>query len=132
MHGNEIKEQQELSERDKEVMKQEIGNKTRESRYNEKYKCIRVEGIPKHLERKGERDSQKLIVRVRCGNTEDWDKYWGEEEERMCTLCERGRGHVTTDVADIFERTYCAKENIERIISIHSLLTNRIKNNVQC
>lgn len=59
-------------------MKQEIDNKIREARYNEKYRWLRAEGIPKYLERKDESGSQKLSARVRCGNTEDWNKSWGK------------------------------------------------------
>ena len=43
-------------------------SKIRESKYYEKYKWIRVEGREKYLEKKGERGSQKIIARTKCGN----------------------------------------------------------------
>ena len=42
------------------------------------------------IEKKGERGNQKIIARTRCGNTEEWNKYWDKEETRKCMLCERG------------------------------------------
>ena len=33
----------------------------------------------------------KIIARARCGNTDEWNKYWDKEETRKCMLCERGR-----------------------------------------
>ena len=57
--GNKV--QQELIERDREVLKQVMESKIRESKYNERYKWVRVEGTAKYLEKKRERRSQKII-----------------------------------------------------------------------
>ena len=73
MHENGRKVQQDLIERNEEVMKQEMENKIREATYNEKYKWMEVDGLPKYRWR--ERDSEKLIARVKRGNTEKWNKY---------------------------------------------------------
>ena len=90
-HEKGKKVQQELIERDREVLKQLTESKIRESKYYKKYKWIRVEGTAKYLEKRGERGSQKIITHTRCGNTQDWNKYWDKEETRKCMLCERGR-----------------------------------------
>ena len=77
-HEKENKVQQEVIERDREVLKQVMESKIRESKYNERYKWIRVEGTSKYLqklEKKGERGNQKIIARTRCGNTDEWNKY---------------------------------------------------------
>ena len=74
------------------MLKQIMESKIRESKYNERYKWVRVEGTAKYLEKKGERESQKIIARTSCGNTEEWiNKYWDTEEARKCMLCEGGR-----------------------------------------
>ena len=57
--GNKV--QQELIERDREVLKQVMDSKIRESKYNERYKWLRVEGTAKYVEERGERVSQKLL-----------------------------------------------------------------------
>ena len=44
-------------ERDRAMLKQVMESKIRESKYNERYKWIRVEGTAKYLEKKGEREN---------------------------------------------------------------------------
>ena len=58
--GNKV--QQELIERDREVLKQVMESKIRESKYNERYKWIRVEGTAKYLEKIGEKSKRVRIL----------------------------------------------------------------------
>ncbi|KOC66206.1 hypothetical protein WH47_07275, partial [Habropoda laboriosa] len=46
---------------------------------------VRVIGLPEYLSKEGR--GQKLIAQARCGNLENWNKYWEEEEGRRCDLC---------------------------------------------
>ncbi|KAI4480459.1 hypothetical protein M0802_014199 [Mischocyttarus mexicanus] len=40
-----------------------------------------------YLSKRGEGGSKKLIARARCGNIEENNKYWLDQDERRCTLC---------------------------------------------
>lgn len=76
-----------LRARDREVQQQEQYNKIKATRYNRRYKESRVIDIPEYLRNKGDKGSQNLIARIRCGNEENRNKYWLNEEERKCDLC---------------------------------------------
>jgi hypothetical protein len=65
----------ELSERDRDTDKQERRERIRESRYNREYERCVTEDVPVY----------------RCGNEERENKYWMEEEERMCRMCREER-----------------------------------------
>ena len=75
----------ELTTRDKQV--EEQFNKTRNAKYNTIYKFIGKIGLPGYLEGKGRGESQKLTVRARCGNLEERNKYWMNEDGKLCDLC---------------------------------------------
>lgn len=34
----------------------------------------------------------RVLVRLRCGNLEEENKYWLKVEERECVFCGKGRG----------------------------------------
>jgi hypothetical protein len=68
----------ELSERDKDIDKQEIREKIKESRYNREYKRCMTEEIPEYLGKKSAKE-RKMMARFRCGNEET--EYWTEGEE---------------------------------------------------
>ncbi|KOC61318.1 hypothetical protein WH47_06938, partial [Habropoda laboriosa] len=58
----------------------------------------RTIGLPEYLSKEGR--GQKLIAQARCGNLENWSKYWEEEEGRRCDLCGDRFGnleHLTRD-----------------------------------
>lgn len=81
-----------LVERDRDVQAQERWEKIVESRSAERYKYIRVEGIPEYLREKkrGSRNKDvRTIARLRCGNEESGKKYWLGEEDRRCRICGR-------------------------------------------
>jgi len=35
-------------------------------------------------------DGVRALARLRCGNMEEWNKYWLEERERRCSFCREG------------------------------------------
>ncbi|KOC62716.1 hypothetical protein WH47_04830 [Habropoda laboriosa] len=76
--GREVTER--IRGRDKEVQQQRQYTKIEQSKYN-----IRTIGLPEYLSKEGR--GQKLIAQARCGNLENWNKYWEEEEGRRCDLC---------------------------------------------
>lgn len=87
----------ELGERDWVVQRQAEEGKIREARYNKKYKELETgdEG-PSYL-RKSSVDEGNIgdmiraLLRVRCGNMEEGNKYWLEEEETLCLFCGNGK-----------------------------------------
>jgi len=43
--------------------------------------------MPDYLLKKGEKGSQKIIARWRCGNEEERNRFWKTEEEKKCRIC---------------------------------------------
>ena len=82
-----IKTIMELTTRDKQVQEQEQFNKIRNAKYNMIFKFIGKIDLPGYLEGKGRGESQKLTTRVRCGNLGERNKYWMNEDEKLCELC---------------------------------------------
>lgn len=68
--------------------------KIAKTKYNEKYKEIKVVGTPKYLRVKGVKESQKLIARWKCGNKEEKNKYWLSEKRRRCQICKEAEGSI--------------------------------------
>ncbi|KOC61333.1 hypothetical protein WH47_06691, partial [Habropoda laboriosa] len=81
--GREVTERK--RRRDKGVQQQRQYTKIEQSKYNIRYKYIRTIGLPEYSSKEGR--GQKLIAQARCGNLENWNKYWEEEEGRRCDLC---------------------------------------------
>ncbi|KYN30224.1 hypothetical protein ALC57_00314, partial [Trachymyrmex cornetzi] len=69
--------------------------KINESRYNDNYKNIRTEGLPKYLKGKKKMKDRSLIARFRCGNETKGDQYWREDEERRCRICHGAEENMT-------------------------------------
>jgi len=69
-------------------------------KYNSRYRELQTEGgIPKYLERENLEkiemgDGIRALVMLRCGNLEEWNKYWLEEKERLCGFCSRGKDNL--------------------------------------
>ncbi|XP_068914676.1 uncharacterized protein F23F12.8-like [Tenebrio molitor] len=80
----------ELSERDRDTDKQERRERIRESRYNREYERCVTEDVPVYLGRESTKE-RKMMAKFRCGNEERENKYWMEEEERMCRMCREER-----------------------------------------
>ncbi|EZA53818.1 hypothetical protein X777_06635 [Ooceraea biroi] len=51
-------------------------------------------GRPRYLRKKGEKRSQKLIARWRCGNEEEINRFWMTEGKRKCQICEEAEGTI--------------------------------------
>lgn len=69
--------------------KEERHKKIDEFRYNNNYKKIITEEIPKYLEGKKKRKDRGIIARYRCGNETRGSQYWREEDDRRCRICKR-------------------------------------------
>jgi len=67
--------------------KEERRQRVNESRYNNYYKRIITEGIPKYLEGRKKGKDRSLIARYRCGNETRGSQHWREEEDRKCRIC---------------------------------------------
>ncbi|KAI4474788.1 hypothetical protein M0802_015443, partial [Mischocyttarus mexicanus] len=81
-----------LEEKNRETQGQIQKNKIKEAKYNPRYKKIRTVASPEYLTKKKEGGSQKLLARARCGNIEKNNRYWLNQEERRCTLCDTEAG----------------------------------------
>ncbi|XP_071572662.1 uncharacterized protein [Temnothorax nylanderi] len=62
--------------------KEERRKKIGESRYNEYYRSIITEGVPKYLQGRKKKKARNVIARYRCGNEMKGSQYWREEEDR--------------------------------------------------
>jgi len=71
-----------------------------EARYNRRYKEILAEKeVPRYLKKssieKGMMgDRTRALMKLRCGNLEGWNKFWLEENKRMCKFCGSGRDNM--------------------------------------
>jgi hypothetical protein len=75
----------ELSERDRDTDKQERREKIRESRYNREYERCVTEDVPVYLGKERAKE-RKMMATFRCGNEKRENRYWMEEEERICRM----------------------------------------------
>lgn len=79
--------------RERDVQRQWEGGRITEARYNKKYKEIEVIGeVPRYLRidtvqkiRLGE--GIRALMKLRCGNFEEANKYWLEENQKGCIFC---------------------------------------------
>lgn len=74
---------QKITERIEEQRTEEKKRKTEESRYNDTYKKIRTEEMPKYLKGKKSKKDKSRIGRYR--------HYWKEETEGECRICGKGQ-----------------------------------------
>jgi len=95
--------EKEIRERGRDIQKQEEERKIREAKYNKEYGKIKTERwntrIPKKKKKKRQGNSYKgnkirALVRTRCGNLEEGNKYWLEKEKRKCAFCGKGRDKI--------------------------------------
>lgn len=86
----------EIWERSKDIQRQEEESKIKEAKYNKEYKEIKVEvGYPRYLweERRGNVKEKpdgnyiRAMMKTRCGNMVEENKYWLEENKRKCVFC---------------------------------------------
>ncbi|KYN01668.1 hypothetical protein ALC62_07497 [Cyphomyrmex costatus] len=92
--------EKELIEREKDVQRQWEDAKIRNARYNKKYKEIEAKGKgPRYLEKVNLQELQRgdeimALVKLRCGNLEEANKFWKrekEDREMMCVFCGDGK-----------------------------------------
>ncbi|KAI4483424.1 hypothetical protein M0802_013408 [Mischocyttarus mexicanus] len=103
-----------IKERNREIQGQIQNNKIREARYNPRFERLRTVARPEYLSKRGEGGSQKLIARARCGNIEENNKYWLNQDKRRCTLCgaEAGTLKHLIDRCQKIKRTELKEEEI--------------------
>ncbi|KYM96256.1 hypothetical protein ALC62_13072 [Cyphomyrmex costatus] len=86
--------EKELIERERDVQRQWEDAKIRDARYNKKYKEIEAEGKgPRYLKKVNLQELQAL-VKLRCGNLEEVNKFWKREKEdrkMLCVFCGEGK-----------------------------------------
>ncbi|XP_020297358.1 uncharacterized protein LOC109861916 [Pseudomyrmex gracilis] len=101
-----------MIERERDMQKQMEEGKIREARYNKRYKEWSIDiGKPRYLQKKYIDDIKigdqvRALMRVRCGNMEENNKYWREEDERRCIFCEIGKDELEHYV----DECRCTKE----------------------
>jgi len=73
------------------------------------------------LEKTNLKEGVRALARLRCGNMEEWNKYWLDEEMRKCGFCNRSKDcmkHYIEEIKDWFNVIGESKEAIwERISS---------------
>lgn len=68
--------------------KQERKRRIKKSRYNKFYDNLVKEEIPKYLKGVRKNKERIMIAKFRCGNEVKGSKFWKEESERKCRICE--------------------------------------------
>lgn len=113
---NETQIREMLTERDREIQLQAQYERIAVSRYNNRFKYIRYTQRPEYLVKKGSKASQCILARVRCGNLEEYNRYWLKEEDRVCKLCERGPGtlkHLLEECEEVERIGYSLEQVVE-------------------
>jgi len=77
-----------IREEERQLQRVERWEKIVKSNYNVWYKNIKGEGIPGYLKKGwGERRWQR-VAKFRLGDEMRGERYWEEEEKRVCRMCE--------------------------------------------
>ncbi|KYQ58106.1 hypothetical protein ALC60_02913 [Trachymyrmex zeteki] len=89
---------EELVNKERDLRQWEEG-KIRNARYNVRYKTWEtINGTPLYLRQKNlkdwKRDEVRALMKLRCGNLEEDNKYW-IEERRKCIFYGEGRDNIT-------------------------------------
>lgn len=90
----------EIRDRERDIQRQEEGSRIREAKYNKRYREFMDESkIPGYLEERVLRERKKgegirALIRMRCGNLEEDNRYWLEEEKRRCVFCKEGKDNI--------------------------------------
>jgi len=85
--------EKEIIERERSILRKEEEERIRNARYNPRYKEIGVaERCPRYLkveslEEANKGDKIRALVKLRCGNLKNTNKYWLEEMLRECVFC---------------------------------------------
>jgi hypothetical protein len=100
MRKKDINMEKELTQRERDIQMQWINSKIKEAKYNKVYKKIGMEIIkPSYMRNLNNYehyigDRVRALIRTRCGNMEEDNKYWLEEEKRRCVFCGEGRDNL--------------------------------------
>ena len=89
-------------EKDKEARKTKIDI----SKSNRRYKELMTEKIPEYLTKDMKGYERNLLARFRLGNEERANKYWMQENERMCRVCMTSNEtleHVMAECVDVIK-----------------------------
>jgi len=99
----------ELVSREREKERKEGRIRMEKAKYNSRYRELLVEeGVPKYLERENLVKTElgegiKALTRLRCDNLKEWNKYWLDENKRLCSFCGRGKDNLEHFVRDCEE-----------------------------
>jgi len=81
----------------------------KKARYNTRYKEFKaLEGCPRYLkvenlEEIGKREEVRALVKLRCGNLENANKYWLNKEQWKYVFCEKGKDSLKHYVKECSE-----------------------------
>jgi len=98
--GARTEREREMREKEKERSEEEGNLKIMEARYNSRYKGILAdEEVPRYLKKNSIEkglmgDRIRALIKLRCGNLERWNKFWLEENKRMCIFCDSGKDNM--------------------------------------
>ncbi|XP_071580229.1 uncharacterized protein [Temnothorax nylanderi] len=88
--------EEEIISRERDNQRQWEGNKILEARYNKRYRVLdKANGGPEYLKKGNLKkvrigDDVRALIKLRCGNLEEVNKYWLEENCKKCILCGEG------------------------------------------
>ncbi|XP_071582471.1 uncharacterized protein [Temnothorax nylanderi] len=86
--------------REQDIQGQIINSKIVEARYNTRYKVIKASNktpsylLKANLDKVKTGNEIRAMVKLRCGNFEDANKYWLDEEDTKCRFCKSGRDNL--------------------------------------
>jgi len=79
------------------------------AKYNCRYRELLVEGgVPRYLgreilEKTEMGEGVRALVKLRCGNLEEWNKYWLEENKRLCSFCGKDKDNMEHFIRECVE-----------------------------
>lgn len=89
-----------IREREQDLQEQTTDSKIRNARYNIRYKELGIAGKkPRYLlnvnmDKTMSGDGIRALIGLRCGNMEEANKYWLEEDVKRCGFCKLGRDNL--------------------------------------
>jgi len=120
--------EKEIMEGERDRLREEEEERIRKARYNKKYKEIGAkEGCPRYLreeslEGTSRGEEIRALVKLRCGNLENVNKYWLDREQWECEFCGNGEDSIEHYVGECIkvkpwfrELGNEAKERIDRV-----------------
>jgi len=89
---NRIEMERDVIEKERIKMRRKEEEKIKKARYNPRFKDIKaIKGCPRYLEERSLENTDKgeeirALIKLRCGNYENANKYWLNEELGICVL----------------------------------------------